>query len=317
MVNLLTIVTLSRGKCGLSTCTTRYLLTMTLADLLVLITEVILYRICYYYFPGSFLDITPVCIVLAVLIHATTDWSVWFTITFTFDRFVAICCQKLKRKYCTEQTSTVVLAVTCILFFFKNIPFYFIFEPVQIIDNAPWGCDAKLIYYTEPWWVAFDWFVTVSAPLLPFALILFLNALTVRHIFVASRARKRLRGQNKGENRSDPEMESRRRSVILLFTLSGSFILLWLMYVMEFLYYHITGTDPGDYNVSEYIFIKVAYILLILSCCSNTFIYVVTQSKFREQFKSAVKYSLTSIIQLLKNIKLREAKRQDSSVSCT
>ncbi|XP_067865111.1 probable G-protein coupled receptor 139 [Heterodontus francisci] len=188
-VNLLAIVILSRGKCGLSTCTTRYLVAMAIMDLLLIITEIILWRIRYHYFPGSFLNITPVCSVNIVLLRAATDCSVWFTVTFTFDRFVAICCQKLKSKYCTKKTAAVVLATTCILLCSKNIPFYFRYEPGEIIDN-------------------FD-------------------------------------------------------------------------------------------DDSRYIIQQVGYMLHNLSCCTNTFIYVVTQSKFREQVKSAVKYPVTSIIQLM------------------
>ncbi|XP_067865140.1 probable G-protein coupled receptor 139 [Heterodontus francisci] len=291
-INLLAIVILSRGKCGLSTCTTRYLVAMATADLLVIITEVILLNINYYYFPVSFLNITPVCSVNAVLIRAATNCSVWFTVTFTFDRFVAICCQKLKAKYCTEKTAAVVLVTTCILLCSKNIPFYFTYEHGEIIDNVPWFCYTKSSYFTEPGWVGFARFDTVLTPVIPFALILLLNALTVRHILVASRVRKGLRGQSKGENRSDPEMESRRKSVILLFTISGNFILLWLVYVLY--YFGIADHFDSDF---DYIFKEVGWMLSNLSCCTNTFIYVVTQSKFREQVKITVKYPITSIIQ--------------------
>ncbi|XP_067864804.1 probable G-protein coupled receptor 139 [Heterodontus francisci] len=298
-VNLLAIVILSRGKCGLSTCTTRYLVAMAIADLLFIITDFILWRIGYYYFPVSFLYITPVCSVIGVLRFAARDCSVWFTVTFSFDRFVAICCQKLKTKYCTKKTAAMVLSTTCILLCLKNTPFYFIYEPGEVIDNVPWNCYAKPNYYTDPGWVAFDWFDAVSTPLLPFALILLLNALTVRHILVASRVRKALRGEIKCANHSDPEMESRKKSVILLFTISGSFILLWSLYVTEFLYYNIAGANPNDYNNSELIFDRVAVMMMNLSCCTNTFIYGVTQSKFREQVKSAVKYPITTIVQLI------------------
>ncbi|XP_067877772.1 probable G-protein coupled receptor 139 [Heterodontus francisci] len=298
-VNLLAIVVLSRGKCGLSTCTTRYLVAMAMTDLLVIITDVILWRISNYYFPESFLNITPVCSFIALFRYVATDCSVWFTITFSFDRFVAICCQKLKTKYCTKKTAAVVLATTCILLCLKNVPFYFTFEPGEIIDNVPWFCYLKSSYYTEPGWMGLDWLDTVLTPLLPFVLILLFNALTVRHILVASRVRKGLRGQSKEECRSDPEMESRRKSVILLFTISGSFILLWLMYVIYFSISNITGTYLEDYTHPFYIFGQVGYMLQILSCCTNTFIYVATQSKFREQVMDVVKYPITSIIRLI------------------
>uniref|UniRef100_UPI00398ED3DE probable G-protein coupled receptor 139 n=1 Tax=Pristiophorus japonicus TaxID=55135 RepID=UPI00398ED3DE len=298
-LNLVAIVILSRGKCGLSNCTTRYLVAMAAADLLVVITDVILWKISRYYFPWSFLDITPVCCVTYVLSRVTTDCSVWFTVTFTFDRFVAICWEKLKTKYCTGRTAAVVLETSCILLSSKNIPFYFTFEPGYIIDNVLWYCVPIPAYYTDPRWMGFDSFDTVLTPLLPFAVILLLNALTVRHILVASRVRKRLRGESKGGNGSDPEMESRRKSVILLFTISGSYILLWLVIVIDFIYYSITGINPSDYSDSLDQFTKVGFILRNLSCCTNTFIYGVTQSKFREQLKSVVKYPVTSIVQLI------------------
>ncbi|XP_062895996.1 probable G-protein coupled receptor 139 [Mobula hypostoma] len=298
-VNLVAIVILSRGKCGLSTCTTRYLVAMATADLLTIIFQVILGRVFNYYLPGTFLDITAVCSVNYVPLRAATDCSVWFTVTFTFDRFVAICCQKLKAKYCTGKTAAVVLTTTGVLFCFKNVPYFFMYRPMKVIDNIPWGCIRKSSYYTDRGWVGYSWLSTVLAPLLPFVLILLFNALTVRHILVTSRVRKGLRGQSKGDNRSDPEMESRRKSVILLLTISGSFITLWSVKVAEFLYYTIAGLDQNSYNDSEYIFQHSGYMLMILSCCTNTFIYGVTQSKFREQFISAVKYPLTSIIQLV------------------
>ncbi|XP_072132981.1 probable G-protein coupled receptor 139 [Mobula birostris] len=298
-VNLVAIVILSRGKCGLSTCTTCYLVAMATADLLTIIFQVILWRVSYYYFPGTFLDITPVCSVITVVREAATDCSVWFTVSFTFDRFVAICCQKQKLKYCTGKNAAVVLTTTGVLFGVKNVPHFFRYRPVKVIDNIPWDCIRKPSYYTDPGWVGFRWFSYVLMPLLPFALILLFNALTVRHILLTSRVRKGLRGQSKAENRSDPEMESRRRSVILLLTISGSFIILWSVRVAEFLFNTIAGLDQNNYNDSEYIFEHTADMLLVLSCCTNTFIYGITQSKFREQFIGAAKYPLTSILQLI------------------
>ncbi|XP_072405695.1 cysteinyl leukotriene receptor 1-like [Chiloscyllium punctatum] len=273
---------------------------MATADLMFISIGIIPLRVCLYFSPGLILHITPVCRVNSFLQSAVTDLSVWFTVTFSFDRFVAICCKKLKTKYCTEKTAAVVLAITSFLLCIKNIPYYFIYEPVIIIDSIPWHCTVKPNSYINPWWVAFDWFDTVLIPLIPFALILLVNTLTVRHILVASRVRNGLRGQSNGEIRRDPEMESRRKSVILLLAISGNFILLWLVNFIEFIYYNIQGTDPADYTPPEYIFEQVGEMLLNLSCCTNTFIYAVTQCKFREQLKNAMKYPITTIIQLMK-----------------
>ncbi|XP_067884117.1 probable G-protein coupled receptor 139 [Heterodontus francisci] len=260
-VNLVSIVILSKGNCGLSSCTTRYLVAMSTADLLVIITEIILWRINNFYFPFNFLDLTSVCRPLYALIRAAVDCSVWFTITFTFDRFVAICCQKLKSKYCTRKTASVVLSTTGILLCLKNIPIYFRYEPGWVTDNVEWSCSNKPSYFTDPRWIGWRRFEKVLTPLLPFILILLLNALTVRHILVTSRLRQRLRGQSKKDNHSDSEMERRRKSMILLFSISGNFIFLWLVYI---LYIFDVGYFLDD--DSFYIFEKVAYMLRNLSC---------------------------------------------------
>ncbi|XP_059814059.1 probable G-protein coupled receptor 139 isoform X1 [Hypanus sabinus] len=297
-VNLLAIVILSRGKCGLSTCTTRYLVAMAAADLLTIFTAVILGRIKSYYFRWSFLSITPVYSVIDVLSFTATHCSVWFTVAFTFDRFVAICCQKLKTKYCTGKTAAVVLTTIGALFYLENVPRYFTRQPGVFIDNVPWFCDLRDNVFTDPGWIGYDWVDTILVPFLPFAGILLLNALTVRHILVASRVRKGLKGQSKGENCSDPEMENRRRSVILLFTISGSFILLWMTTVVNFIYYQVSG-EGFSFNDSEWIFIYVGVLLSDFSCCTNTFIYAVTQSKFREQIIRTVKYSVPSVLHFI------------------
>ncbi|XP_048407419.1 probable G-protein coupled receptor 139 [Stegostoma tigrinum] len=299
--NLVAIAILPRSKCGLSTCTIRYLVAMAVADLLIIIFDVMMKRINFYYFPGSLLNVTYICTVFRVLTHVSTDMSVWFTVTFTFDRFVAICCHKLKSKYCTEKSAAMVLSSVGILLCLKNVPIYFLFEPGEIINKVPWFCKIKPGCYTEPGWVGYDWFDTILNPLLPFVLILILNALTIKHILLASRVRKGLRGQSMGSNRGDPEMETRKRSMILLFTVSSSFIFLWLTYVLHFLYYNITGMNPRYYSSNVYIFKEVGFMLRILSCCTNTFIYGVTQSKFREQLVKTVENPFKPIIQHIKD----------------
>ncbi|XP_038644301.1 probable G-protein coupled receptor 139 [Scyliorhinus canicula] len=270
---------------------------MATADLLVIIIVVILTIINNYYFPVSFLYITPVCSGKIVLMGAATDCSVWFTIAFSFDRFVVICCPKLKTKYCTGKTATVVLATTGILLILKNIPIYFTYMPIFIFHNVPWGCQRKASAFIDPRWIGFQWFDKVTTPLLPFGLILLVNALTVRHIVMTSQVRQGLVTQSKGKNYSDPEMESRRKSMILLFSISGTFILLWSVNVIKFVYVKVIGLF--NIGASAYTLESVAAMLLNLNCCTNTFIYVVTQAKFRDQIKLTLKYPFKAIAQRL------------------
>ncbi|XP_078284200.1 putative G-protein coupled receptor 139 [Rhinoraja longicauda] len=299
-VNVVTVWILYRGKCGLSRCISLYLVAMATTDLMVVVTEVMFNRTISYYFPNSFLQLTPACSCIIVLVCVARDTSVWLTVAFTFDRFIAICRQKHKAVYCVPRTATSVIATVCVLFVVKNIPWYFTFIPVYVADNLSWLCQSMPSFYTLPAWIGYDWLHRILTPFLPFFFILLFNALTVWHIVQANKVRRRL-FSNGGADPVDPEAESRRKSIMLLFAISGSFILLWTPYVANFLYYRITAThyysgasDPG------YILQQMAYMFQLSSTCTNSCIYLVTQAKFREELKKMVRTPILHIVGLFK-----------------
>ncbi|XP_048476015.1 probable G-protein coupled receptor 139 [Rhincodon typus] len=302
--NLAVIVILSRGRCGLSRCITYYLVSLAATDLLVIITAVILNRIVGIYFPFSVLYVTPVCSVNFVLMIGSRDCSVWATVIFTIDRFVAISCPKLKTRYCTEKVAAVVIGAVCGMSCFKNTFRYFIYEPLYTVGNVPWHCKIKSTFYNSPVWVAYHWIDSISTPCLPFVLILLLNAVTVRQILKAIRTRKRLLVGKQAENLNDTEVNNRRKSIILLFCISGSFILLWLLFVLTFLYVRIKNVryfSGSNYNESNFNLEESGYMLQILSSCINPFVYAGTQSKFRHELRSGIKFSINFIAKMFKS----------------
>ncbi|XP_043563386.1 probable G-protein coupled receptor 139 [Chiloscyllium plagiosum] len=265
---------------------------MAAADLLVIITDGML-RWLIMYFPVSFLDITYVCSLIMMFIPATTMNSVWLTVAFTFDRFVAICCQKFKTKYCTEKTAAVIIGTVSVLSCLESIPWFFIFQSKYIFNKLPWFCITKPEFYSSIYWTLYGVFHRLLSPLLPFVIILLLNTLTVRHVLVVSKARRRLQKDRDREKTSDPEMVKRRKSIILLFAISGSFIILWTPYVVCFLQQRIALMN--DYSPLPPTVGTTAYLLQLLSTCTNTCIYTVTQRQFREQLKTILKLPLTLI----------------------
>ncbi|XP_043563387.1 G-protein coupled receptor 52-like [Chiloscyllium plagiosum] len=270
---------------------------MAAADLLVVITDGML-RWLIMYFPVSFLDITHVCSLIMVFIPATTMNSVWLTVAFTFDRFVAIRCHKFKTKYCTEKTAAMIIGTVSALSCLESIPWFFIFQSKYIFNNLPWFCITKPEFYTSIYWTLYGVLHRLLSPLLPFAIIPFLNTLTVRHVLVASKARRRLQKDSDRERPHDPEMGKRRKSIILLFAISGSFIILWTPYVVCFLLQRIAlmhGYSPLPPTAGT-----IGYLVSLLTTCTNTCIYTVTQRQFREQLRTIVKLPLTLILRSIK-----------------
>uniref|UniRef100_UPI00398F8210 probable G-protein coupled receptor 139 n=1 Tax=Pristiophorus japonicus TaxID=55135 RepID=UPI00398F8210 len=299
--NLVTIVILSRGHCGLSKCISVYMVAMAAADLLVMIINVLLYRIFSYRFPFSFLSHTPMCRLITYMSTVTFDLSVWFTVSFTFDRFVALCYQKFKTRHWTVRSAAAVLTTFSILSCFKNIPFLFAYKSQQIINMVQWGCQSSAAFFQSPLGVAYVWFHSACVVWLPFTLIVLFNSFTVRRILVANRARRALRSQ-RSENHSETELDNRRKSIILLFTISGTFILLWLTAAMSFVTTRLTNTNyyRGGRTSPGYIAMETGALLKFLSSIQNPCIYAATQKKFRADLKNVVKSPWTLILRLVR-----------------
>ncbi|XP_048382180.2 probable G-protein coupled receptor 139 [Stegostoma tigrinum] len=291
VANLMTIIILSRRKCGLSECTSAYMVAMATAALLVMIFSVTGYHVLSFHLMHSFFSYTGVCMLLNFVNATCLLMAVWFTVLFTFDRYVAICCDRLKTRYCRVRIAAAVIMITTALLFLESIPFWFAYEPEQVISHVQRGCRTKLNFFTSPLGVAFSWVHSSLVPWIPFFLIFLFNCLTIRHILVASRARSSIRGGGSDCQR-DREIESRRKSIILLFTISGSFILLWMTSSVSFLSTGITDTTHyrGDYTAPAYIATEIGYMLMYFSSCTNVCIYVATQSKFRQELKRLVTF---------------------------
>ncbi|XP_072892027.1 probable G-protein coupled receptor 139 [Hemitrygon akajei] len=304
--NTVTTAILYRGKCGLSSGITHYMMAMAISDLLVIIFQVLLQGIYIYYSPNSFLIRSTVCPAYVYLRIVSLDYSVWLTVSFTFDRFSSICCPKLRLRYCTDKTADLVIVSMCMLSCLKYIPFYFMYESRYVLDNVKYGCRPKTAYFTSIWWVAFSWMCNISLSLLPFALIIFLNGLTVRNIIASSRVRRRLKGQEC----KDSETDNRRRSIILLFTVSGTSILLWTTGAVTFICTRITINFVGnDLTSPSNIANEVGVLLIRVSSCTNTCIYAMTQRKFRQELMNGIKSLIRFIIKPLKGASSRSRAR--------
>ncbi|XP_038634714.1 probable G-protein coupled receptor 139 [Scyliorhinus canicula] len=298
-VTIVTIGILSKGRCGLSRCVSRYLVAMATADLLVIIFDLMLRHIPIVYSEKfNFLRDIPVCNIHAILLYAATDYSVWFTVTFTFDRFVAICCQKLKTKHCTEKRARVILGTVSVLSCLKNIFWYFMLTNQYWMMNSPWFCLVFKGTLESEFWVTIEFLHNIITPVVPFVLILLLNVLTIRHILVTSRVRRRLHADSSKESHKDPEMESRRKSMILLFVISANFIVLWSVLMVFSIWNRMWFLGYKSIFLDDVVLV-VGFMLQLLSCCTNTCIYTVTQNKFRKQFKNVLKYPFTKIAQLI------------------
>ncbi|XP_060706623.1 probable G-protein coupled receptor 139 [Hemiscyllium ocellatum] len=291
----MTVLILSQGKCGLSEGVTRYMIAMAAVDLMVIVFNVIVSQIIMDFFPGSLLNYTLACRLKVFMQGLSLQLSIWFTIAFTFDRFVAICCNKLKACYCTKRTANIVIIIMSALNITVNIPLPFRYEPTHVLNNVQWGCRTVASYHTSLAWAAHRWLTNISNMFLPIPLLLLLNSLTAHHILVASRARRALKSSRGGAGKMgrDPVLKSRRTSIVLLFTISGCFMVLSAPITVIHICVGVTHTVTYQGSTSLYTAIRVAFLLMCTSSCTNTCIYALTQKRFREEMTHVLKFPST------------------------
>ncbi|XP_048379943.1 probable G-protein coupled receptor 139 [Stegostoma tigrinum] len=296
--NIATIIILSQRKCGLSRWITRYLVAMSVADLLVVILDLMLRHIPIVFKKHFiFLKSVPLCNMHAVLLYTAIDCSVWFTVAFTFDRFVVVCCHKLKSKYWTERTVVAILVSLTVFSGLKNIFWYFMFTGLYRLHKEPWFCDVSKGVRFSLFWGCIEIVHYIFTPIVPFFIILLLNAFTGKYVLMNTNVRKRLWSQCKVRKVKDTELENRRRSIILLFLISANLILLWSPLLISTFW---TRMNLLGYAVWLNQFWRdIGFMLQLLSCCTNTCIYVVTQKMFRKQLKNVLLYLFTAKLQVI------------------
>jgi len=176
----------------------------------------------------------------------------------------------------------------------KNIPWPFLYSSYD--KEIEWGCVLSTFFYVLPNWIAFSWLEQLLTPVTPFFLILFFNIVTIKRILRANRGRRSLRQHSNDGNEKDPELINRRRSIVLLFAISSSFILLWMPTVISFLFRIITMSFKRRFTSSSFpVFQEAGIMLQLLSSCTNTAIYTITQGKFRNLLINIIKYPFTLI----------------------
>ncbi|XP_069771767.1 probable G-protein coupled receptor 139 [Narcine bancroftii] len=291
--NLVVIVILSRGKCGLSKCTARYLAGMAMADLISVVTGVLFDQINNIHHYSPYLFITPICALNIVVRLSVMDSSVWLTVAFTFDRSIAICSQKLRERYCTERTAAVVTLMVPLVTCARYVPCYFAVKPLYVNDRIPWYCIENTEFVVTPQFRAYRVFNSIMTPLLPFCLIILFNTLIISHIIFVNKLRRSLRKNS--ERQKDSEVENRRKSMFLLFALSINFILLWIPFTICFMKWPTQNYFYLDkyLNTPSYVLQQCGFMLQFLSTCTNTCIYTLSQREFRKQLKNGVKYFFT------------------------
>ncbi|XP_020360360.1 probable G-protein coupled receptor 139 [Oncorhynchus kisutch] len=291
--NIVTFLIFWRRNCLLSKSSTFYPMAISVADTLVLIFIVVLEITVKFYHEvliSSEMSREPWCRLRDIFSYGAYNTSTWLVVVFTAERFIAIHTWAIKTKLCTPRSALAAITTILLLSHLMAIPYYWFNVSVYDHNQTKWAC----IYKPEAphgYVHALVGAQTLVAYVLPFLIILTLNGLTLRQISLSNRVHV-LTAANltSGAYRVTPLLRSRKRkSVVLLVTVSMSFVLLSVTRAITQIIIRTTffyGQDRNDCNLQINVAADIGSMLSLSNAAINTYLYACTQAKFRQpEFK--------------------------------
>ncbi len=287
--NTITFLIIWRRNCMLSKSSTFYLMAISVADNLVLIFIVVLELSVKYHQQEPFWSYEPWCNLRDIFNYGAYNASTWLVVVFTVERFIAIHTWKMKTKICTPRCAAWTITSVLLLSHLFAIPYYW--SNASVYENNQTRC----VYKPEApshFIHTLVWFQTLQTYIFPFLIILTLNWLTLRLISLSNRVHITADLTSR-VNKVMPLLRSRKRkSVVLLVTVSMSFVLLSITRAITQIILRTTymyTLDRNDYNLQINIAADIGTMLSLSNAAANMYLYVCTQTKFRQEFFAFVR----------------------------
>ncbi|KAM6924846.1 putative G-protein coupled receptor 139 [Xenentodon cancila] len=290
--NTITFLIIWRRNCMLSRSSTLYLMAISAADNLVLILIVVLELSLKYHQQQPYWSYEPWCSLRDVFNYGAYNASTWLVVLFTVERFISIHAWKIKTKVCTRRCAAWTILTIFVFSQLFAIPYYW--SNVSVHENNKTLCVYRRQAPTQ-FIHTLVWFQTLQAYIFPFVIIFTLNGLTLHlislsnQVHVSDELTSRI-------HKVRPLLRSRKRkSVVLLVTVSMSFVLLSVTRAITQIILRTTDMytlDRNDYNLSINVVADTGTMLCLSNAAINMYLYVCTQTRFRQEFLAYVRQSL-------------------------
>ncbi|XP_019907100.1 probable G-protein coupled receptor 139 [Esox lucius] len=193
----------------------------------------------------------------------------------------------MKAKFCTPRNALKAIAIVLFVAHLLSIPYYWFNVSVYNQNQSIWVCvyDRSAPHgYVH----TMVWAQTLVSFVLPFQIILTLNGLTLRKISLSNRVHIVAANALSPEAyRVMPLVRSRKRkSIVLLVTVSMSFVLLSAtraitQIILRIVYF---GLDRNDYSRQINVAADIGNMLRLTNASVNMYLYACTQARFRQEF---------------------------------
>ncbi|XP_037789424.1 FMRFamide receptor-like [Penaeus monodon] len=221
------------------------------------------------------------------LTDATSSTSIWLTVTFTIERYIAVCHPIKGKVYCTESRAMIVIGVVYALCFTltASTPHEWVIEEVR--DNATGTSVLRLDYSdlgrNDTYKMVFYWFTAVCFILLPLVLLSVFNSFLI-YVVKQSRAQRRTMTSQRLERDTHSQSQENKITVMLIAVVLLALVC-QLPVAVLLLYKSFNESEPN--TMSDNIERGLGNIFNLLSAINaacNFVLYCAMSDKYRRTF---------------------------------
>lgn len=269
---------------------TFYLMAISIADTAVLVFIVVLELSIKYLTEEPFWSREPWCSLRDVFAYGASNTSTWLVVTFTAERFLSITTSSLRKQFGIPRSTLWTICIIFVLGHLLALPYYWAYTSMFSQDLQRWVCIYKP-NATIQYRLTVVSMQTLVSHILPFVIIGVLNGLTLRQISLINRVDIICKSGQKGT----PLLRSRKRkSVVLLVTISMTFVLLTISRSITQIILRTKdlALNRDDYRLSINVAADIGTMVSLSNAAINMYLYACTQTKFRQEVITCVKYSM-------------------------
>ena len=269
--------------CRMRSSTSVYLFALAVSDSIILIAMTLFFALpAIYIYTGylkPYMDFFPYMLPIAYPISLIAQMcSIYTTVSFTVERFIAVCRPLKAAEMCTIPRARRVVLGTFIFSVIYNIPRMLEYKVTYIFDSQANMTQAKYVHTTLGKNATFRhiYFLYLHIPimvLLPFLILAVFNTLLIRAVKNSVRTYGRVNNRARREN----------NLTIMLITVVVIFLLTQVVSIVDNINGAILSTE--EQNLPENVKLTtVSTFMVILNSATNFYIYCVFGRKFRRVF---------------------------------
>ncbi|ODM93048.1 FMRFamide receptor [Orchesella cincta] len=222
---------------------------------------------------------------------ASSSTSVWLTVSFTVERYIAVCYPMKRKIYCTEKRALCVSILVCIICFALTSTTPLEWKAKVDISQSgefnetSYSLESTEFGNSEAYRLFYHWFTTVSFVFLPLVILGILNFFLITAVRTSRRERMMMMSENLTSilklqaSRVDNRITVTLIAVVILFLICQMPTALVLIYTSI----HVPEGDSNEESVLLGLG-NIFNLLVAINAASNFLLYTALCDKYRKQF---------------------------------